>query len=154
MREALGRAAKLWHSGRMRIVCPICSAAYEVRDALLAPGRPVRCARCGEEWVAIPASPPPPPEVADEPPAPPVPQEQSAAAPPPRLTAMERLASHPAPLPRTSVGLRAAWAASLVVLLLFGWGVVAWRSDLMRAWPPSTRLYDALGLAPATPPAR
>jgi predicted Zn finger-like uncharacterized protein len=137
----------------MRIVCPICSAAYEVRDALLAPGRAVRCARCGEEWVAIPASPPPPPEVAKEPPAPTTPLQQPAAAPS-RLTAMERLASQPPPLPRASLGLRAAWAASFVVLLLFGWGVVAWRADLMQAWPPSTRLFDALGLPPATPPAR
>jgi hypothetical protein len=42
---------------------------------------------------------------------------------------------------------------SLVALLLFGCGLIAWRTDLMRAWPPSARLYDAVGLAPAAPPA-
>ena len=46
----------------MRIVCPICSAAYEVRETLLVPGRQVRCARCSEEWVPLAALPPPPPD--------------------------------------------------------------------------------------------
>jgi predicted Zn finger-like uncharacterized protein len=41
----------------MRIVCPACSAAYEVPDALLGTGRPVRCARCEHEW--MPADPRP-----------------------------------------------------------------------------------------------
>jgi hypothetical protein len=66
---------------------------------------------------------------------------------------MERLASHPASLPRTGSSLWIAWAASLVVLLLLGWGGITWRADLMRVWPPSARLYEALGLAPAAPPA-
>ena len=139
----------------MRIVCPICSAAYEVRDDLLVPGRAVRCARCSEQWVAIEAAPalPTPPSRRPEPPAP---KRRGASAPPnqpraasPRLTAMDRLASQPVAVPRTSPGLRAAWAASFVVLLLSGWGIVAWRADLMRVWPPSARLYDAIGLAPA-----
>jgi hypothetical protein len=65
---------------------------------------------------------------------------------------MERLASQPVTPPPISAGLRAAWAASVVVLLLFGWGIIAWRADLMHAWPPSTRLYDAIGLTPS--PAR
>ncbi len=143
----------------MRIVCPICSAAYEVRDDLLAPGRSVRCARCGEQWVAVPAAPPPTAETADEASAaprqaPPAAGAPAVAAGPPALTAMERLASHPAPLPRTGAALRVAWAASLVVVLALGWGIIAWRADLMRVWPPSARLYDALGLGPATPPER
>ncbi len=40
----------------MRIVCPACSAAYEVPDALLGTGRPVRCARCGREWTPADAA--------------------------------------------------------------------------------------------------
>jgi|SRR6185437_8973134 len=35
----------------MRIVCPACSAAYEVPAALLGTPRPARCARCGNEWL-------------------------------------------------------------------------------------------------------
>lgn len=149
----------MWHSARMRIVCPICSATYEVQDSLLKPGRVVRCARCSEQWVAIPvAAPPPPPSVTDpEPDAEPDsdPAYESRLAPPP-LTAMDRLARQPAPVPRRPRGLAAAWAASLTVLLILGWGFVTWRTDVMRAWPASTRLYDMLGLVPAPPasPAR
>jgi predicted Zn finger-like uncharacterized protein len=139
----------------MRIVCPICSATYEVRDDLLVPGRSVRCSRCGEEWSPAPLAPPPAPETAspeivgeprvevarlDVPP------------PAPRLTAMERLASHPAPLPRPNRGLIAAWVASLLLLILIGAGAVIWRAGVMHVWPPSTRLFDAIGLGPAPPP--
>ncbi len=57
----------------MRIVCPACSAAYDVPDALLDTPRPVRCARCGHEWLpeaAIGSGPSEahPVEVYDEPP--------------------------------------------------------------------------------------
>jgi predicted Zn finger-like uncharacterized protein len=135
----------------MRIVCPVCSATYEVRDTLLAPGRAVRCTRCGEQWLPVGDTQAAPPNVFGEAPGL-SPQEQSDAEPA-RLTAMERLASQPAQLPGVAFGLRAAWAASLVVLLLFGWGLITWRTGLMHAWPPSIRLYDAIGLAPAAPPA-
>lgn len=40
----------------MRIVCPACEAVYEVPDSLLGKPRPLRCARCGHEWVPQPAS--------------------------------------------------------------------------------------------------
>ncbi len=144
----------------MRIVCPICSAAYEVRDALLIPGRTVRCARCSEQWVAVPLSPAasqasldePPATLRDDPSGAALLQQSQAALP--RMTAMDRLATQPAPLPTRDPRLRAAWAASIVVLLLFGWGAIAWRADLMHAWPPSTRLYDAIGLTAARSPGR
>jgi len=32
-------------------------------------------------------------------------------------------------------------------LVLLGWGAYMWRSDVMHNWPPSARVYDALGLA-------
>lgn len=38
----------------MRIVCPGCEAAYEVPEAMLSPGRTVRCARCGRGWIPLP----------------------------------------------------------------------------------------------------
>ena len=39
-----------------------------------------------------------------------------------------------------------AWVGSLVLLGVLVWAMIAWRSDMMRVWPPSERLYSALGL--------
>jgi hypothetical protein len=45
------------------------------------------------------------------------------------------------------MALRIAWAASVVIVLLLGWGAYAERTMIMQIWPPSIRLYAALGLA-------
>lgn len=132
----------------MRIECPSCQAAYDVPDRLLSPGKTVRCARCGGEWVPRAEAPPEPerprpePEQAAEQPADMVVAEPEV----PRVTAMERLAQQ-APRP-TSGGkvLRTAWAASFAVLALLFIAAYAARSDVMQAWPPSIRVYSALGL--------
>ena len=131
----------------MRIICPSCTAAYDVADSLLKPRRKVRCVRCGEEWEPL----------ADEPPA--IEQAEAAPAPVPaweeqpelRPSAMERLAQSPAVLPGRSLALPAAWTASVVALLLLVGGAYVWRSDVMRIWPPSARLYDMVGLVEPPP---
>ena len=51
-----------------------------------------------------------------------------------------------APAMRPNVALRIAWAASIVAVLVLGWGAYAWRAAIMEAWPASIRLYAALGL--------
>ena len=157
----------LWHLVRMRIVCPSCSAAYDVADSLLTPGRTVRCTRCGKEWVVlIEAEAPlvqakPPPAEVEAPlvevAAPlvhePAPEELSAEAPGERetesrrLTAMDRLAQPMALRSSGRAALRVAWAASVVIILWLLWGAYAWRADVMADWPPSVRLYSLLGLA-------
>ncbi|MGC8468896.1 MAG: hypothetical protein ACP5NI_03225 [Acetobacteraceae bacterium] len=38
------------------------------------------------------------------------------------------------------------WVASLLLLAGAGWAGVRYRQEIMRAWPPSVRLYLALGL--------
>jgi predicted Zn finger-like uncharacterized protein len=35
----------------MKIACPICDASYEVPESVLAARRPLRCARCGHDWI-------------------------------------------------------------------------------------------------------
>ena len=40
---------------------------------------------------------------------------------------------------------RAAWAASVLLLMAIGFGGVHWRGPIMLGWPPSTRLYAAFG---------
>ncbi len=43
-----------------------------------------------------------------------------------------------------------AWLASLVVLAALVFAAYAWRDRIMAAWPPSERLYVALGLGHAS----
>ena len=126
----------------MRIVCPSCSAAYDVPDSLVTAGRTVRCARCGGDWTPVKAAAPEPPPPATEPPA-------TQAMPTARQSAMDRLAAQPA-LPPKSMRLQLAWAGSLVLLALLVSAAYVWRSDVVAAWPPSARAYSAFGLHPPT----
>ena len=88
----------------MRLVCPSCSAEYEVNDAAIgAKGRMVRCASCAAEWFQAPgvgaaspaAEPPaaepatPDPGPADAGPADPVVADPPPAAPEPELSAKQ-----------------------------------------------------------------
>jgi predicted Zn finger-like uncharacterized protein len=144
----------------MRIVCPSCSAAYDVPDSLVTAGRTVRCARCHGDWAPVAAVPVPVPEpevelAAVEPavPAPPaVPAiDNGAMLSAARPSAMDRLAAHPVGPPSRS-RLRLAWAASLVVLILLVVGGYAWRDQIVAAWPPSARMYAAFGMHPDRSP--
>ena len=128
----------------MQIVCPACAAAYEVPMTLLKPGKAVRCARCAGEWVPSLAASDAPMD-AQAPAA-------SVAAPAsefvPEVNRSSRRPPTPRPFPaRPNMALRIAWAASVVVVLLLGWGAYAERAVIMQTWPPSIRLYAALGLA-------
>jgi predicted Zn finger-like uncharacterized protein len=155
----------------MRIICPSCDATYEVPDAMLAgAARKVRCARCGNEWVPTPVSiaplaleeseadfaahePHAPPHA--EPPLPPEPPGRAE----PRLHPLRprhEVARGPEPPdddddddePPRPGGLRVvlAWSLSLLVLAGLAVAAVQWRGQVMAAWPPSERLYVALGL--------
>jgi predicted Zn finger-like uncharacterized protein len=139
----------------MRITCPSCHATYEVPNALLGDGaRKVRCARCAFEWVPQPAAGPPtspsePPAPRARPdlrldrmprtePQPPLPAPHIEREPPPSLRARSR------PIP--ALASIAAVATSVLVLIALGWAIYAWRAEVMQAWPPSQRLFAALGL--------
>lgn len=154
----------------MRVACPSCSAVYDIPDRMLAAGRAVRCARCQHQWVPQAAEPPAvePPATqppATQPPPRPAPAEpepafvaaeppvRTAEAGPPAISAMDRLAMEAKPLPGESRGpLRTAWAASVLLLILAAGAAYVWRAPLMEAWPPSHRVYAALGLAPEHAP--
>jgi predicted Zn finger-like uncharacterized protein len=144
---------------------------------LAAGPRPLRCARCRHEWQATPADaaggtapeaaqpvpaggPPPerfppmpapaaaptaPEVVADEPP----PQR-----PPPARGPRQHTPIDPLPAGEAEPGedrarriALAAWAASILLLLGLAAGAVVWRQQIMAAWPPSERVFVALGLA-------
>ncbi len=147
----------------MRIVCPDCAAAYEVPDSMLAAPRTLRCARCGREWSPRPATPdeadriepvnamPGQPSLVEpaavpadtRPPAPAIPEQPLRPAP-----GEDRAPRRALGWTRNPVALaRAGWAGSLILLLVLAWAAYTWRGAIIHVWPPSERLYLALGMA-------
>ena len=140
-------AAGEYHAA-MRIVCPSCTAAYEVPEARLLPGQSVRCARCGTNWTpvagpqpaAVPAAPQPPAAA----PLPPPPTSSGAQI----FSASSPFAGMDRPGARFASGpaVLAGWVVSIAAVIGLCWAAVTWRYDIMHAWPPSERLYSTLGL--------
>ena len=127
----------------MLISCPNCAAGYDVPDHLLAgAGKRLRCARCAQEWLALPE-----PEAAAKL-APDIAPEIAPVFAPARPPPIDR-----PPAPSRQAGNRAlaslalaGWVLSIGLLGGIGWGAVHWRSQVMAGWPPSERLYQAVGL--------
>ncbi|MCX7381156.1 MAG: zinc-ribbon domain-containing protein [Alphaproteobacteria bacterium] len=155
----------------MRIVCPSCSAAYEVPDRILAAGKKVRCARCGENWLPeeaaglVPPEPPPPPPLtpvplapaptARTPVAPPVMPAPAVPPPEPQLAERPEAVTEPAAIvpgarppggKASRGGLPVALGVSTLALAGMLAAAVVWRAALMAVWPPSQRLFGWLGL--------
>ena len=147
----------------MLIKCPSCAAEYNVPGPL-APGRAVRCARCGAQWAPVLDA-----AVLDtavleapEPSATEAPTTQAVTAAesvPPSTTTPPRVSggvTEPAkpvpmaPLRRSRrsdrLPLLLAWGGSVLVLVLLITAAAVWRTPVMRAWPPSERVFGALGL--------
>jgi len=154
----------------MLIECPRCTARYEVADALIGPsGKSVRCAKCGTVWLAgrSPVAAADPPLQWPEPPRRPEGAEAPAPVPPPTTPAAPReepaleelraaqaakgvaedggadMAARPRSLAAAAV---IGWVATVAVLGAAGWGAYTYRDAVMQAWPPSERVYLALGL--------
>ena len=136
----------------MQIECPSCRAGFQVPERLLVDRtRPLRCGQC---QTVFPAPDPPAPEPmawrAPEPPPPRVVEE------PPPAPVIEELRPEPEPAAETlaeaaneasSRRLRAAWAASIALLIGGGLAAIIKRDAVMEAWPPAARLFAALGLS-------
>lgn len=126
-----------------------------------------------EAAVAGPAPDPAPPAAPDHEPqaALPAPQSEPApeppAAPPPPLPAPggrvepklssyrprgdageddERLPPQDYESPPSRRGALIGWALTVALLAAFAWSAVSFRAHVMAAWPPSERVYGALGL--------
>lgn len=125
----------------MRITCPSCAAEYDV-PGTLAPGRAVKCAKCGSKWAPI-APLLPPVEVRAEPVAP-IPPPPTPLPTPPAWP--ERLAVPVANAAPRRLPLMLAWLGSILVLAGLVAAAIIWREPVMATWPPSVRLYAALGL--------
>jgi hypothetical protein len=50
------------------------------------------------------------------------------------------------PAPRTGAALTMAWLISFAVLGAAGWATYRYHAEIVEAWPPAARLYQALGL--------
>jgi len=137
--------------GGMRVACPACGTEYEAPDR--AAGRALRCAACGHVFRAggeTPSSVPPPPESPAVPsPGSPVQVPEPAAgggAAPAAPNRAEALAAAPASVAVPSAAPRAAWGASIALLVAALIALHAFRTEIAEAWPPMLRLYHALGL--------
>ena len=156
----------------MRIACPVCAATYDVPDQMLASERKVRCGKCGHQWVpamaAVDSRAAPPPPLPPEP-EPPLPQPEPRPVVRERIADLPRAPANPPPLaidritdssygvpetavapaaPRRRTGVWVGWIVSIVIWALVVWAAYHYRADIMAAWPPSQRLYAALGLGP------
>jgi predicted Zn finger-like uncharacterized protein len=151
----------------MRIVCPFCSAAYDVPENLIGGQRIVRCARCGQEWRPGPEEDEPEPAHSRPEHEPVAPSRPWSPEPEPpsfgprethqlaataekqpetrRVLAIERL-MQPWEPDKPGIAVWLAWAASIGLVLFLIWAGYAWRGSVMHAWPASERLYAALGL--------
>jgi hypothetical protein len=121
-----------------------------VPESRLAPGQPVRCARCATTWSPQLTPPPPEPErprleerlPLETAPAVPAPEPAPLVADP-----VERPTPPPPERERRLAGLKIAWIMSFVALAAAAWVAYDRREDVMRAWPASERAYAALGIA-------
>ena len=142
----------------MIVVCPECRTRYLVDPrALGASGRRVRCAQCSHTWHH---QPPPealaeaetvaPPPVSEAPPRAERVEPQFERSPieeePVRRIQLPAIAQ-----PRRRPWLGVAWVVLLVVVGLAAGGAVWERDAVIRAWPPSARLYSLFGLAVPQP---
>ena len=138
----------------MQIECPSCGAGFEVPERMLRDrARPLRCSQCRTvfpmpdlpapepEPAAWRAPEPPPPRALEEPPPAPVTEELRPEPEPAAETTPE--AANEASARR----LRAAWAASIALLIGGGLAAIIKRDVVMEAWPPAARLFAALGLS-------
>jgi predicted Zn finger-like uncharacterized protein len=156
----------------MLIECPRCTARYEVADGLIGPaGKSVRCAKCGNVWLARrledPADDAPlqwpespqrpgrdealegqPAENAEDPALAEFRAAQDEAAKPGFARFPDKAAGEPAARRRMASAAMIGWVATVLVLGAGAWGAYAYRDAVMQAWPPSERVYLALGLTP------
>jgi predicted Zn finger-like uncharacterized protein len=151
----------------MILTCPQCETRYQAdASKFAAPGRKVRCAKCGHVWLQEAPAPdiefedvtPPEPVVtpAPQPIAPPQdiaePEPQRAAfaptesiAIPAAVPVIEKRKAAPSRAPR-KIGMIAGWVGLVIVILVIGWSALTYRQQIATVWPQASSLYAALGM--------
>ena len=147
----------------MILTCPSCRTRYQTDPArFVAPGRNVRCAKCGEVWFQ--AAPGLDPELEPETAiiAPPAPGHGAGALPVSDAAASDgssvnfgagpvsedslSAAAGPRRWRGAVVAQAAGWAALVFLVAAIGWGSVQYRQTIASLWPQSASLYAAVGL--------
>jgi predicted Zn finger-like uncharacterized protein len=146
----------------MILTCPSCRTRYQTDGAhFKAPGRNVRCAKCGNVWfeaapelapesepeaIAVAAASVAPAMV--EPPAPVA--ADRGALDFATVPSEERPEAVPVRIPRPSRGVAFAqsvgWMALIFLIGAIGWGTIRYRDTIAAVWPQSASLYALLGL--------
>ena len=116
----------------MILTCPACDTRYHVDPASLSPeGRNVRCAHCGNRWLARPP--------ADAP--------QAVELVTPASALLPRRPTRPGPTgaARRSTGKLIGWLLAALVVLVLASAVIG-RNEIVAVVPASASLYQKLGL--------
>jgi predicted Zn finger-like uncharacterized protein len=147
----------------MHLSCPGCNTEYDVPEAVLAKGvKNFRCGVCGRQWpaeigpsapaedhvdAALPAaeSEPAKEPVVTEPLAPAGGTEHKEILE--QLVIAARSNAAQEKTAAQSQSSKKAWLFSLLFLLIAAGYLLLGRATVMQAWPPSIRLYQALGLS-------
>lgn len=153
----------------MILTCPHCSTRYQT-DAtkFAAPGRNVRCAKCGHVWFQTPpepeVEPEPEPEMApvaaEVPLAPMSPMADTTAVNEPEPEPMRHSYSPPmgGPMPvrdrvdtpasrrRGGFGRMFGWLLLIVIIAAVAFAAVQYRQMIATMWPKTASVYSALGL--------
>jgi predicted Zn finger-like uncharacterized protein len=143
----------------MILTCPSCSTRYQADSArFVAPGRNVRCAKCGHVWFQTAPEAEPEPEPVLEPvveaPAPasePSAPEPVTAAPLSSIVNPQPVEAAPRPRRRKSqkgsvLADAIAWAALIFLAVTIGWAAVQYRQTIVELWPGLAPLYEVAGL--------
>jgi predicted Zn finger-like uncharacterized protein len=121
----------------MILTCPQCSTRYHVdASSIGTPGRTVRCASCGNRWLAKP--PADAPQVVELDPASPLTDD-------PLWSAAGAATS-----PRRSSASLIGWLIGVLVILLAASAVIG-RNEIVAGFPASASLYQKLGLIDIQP---
>lgn len=150
----------------MILTCPECATRYEVDGANFpAGGRKVRCKKCGNVWhqpgepqnveraeieetIFNPPAEPSVPEPEQKPTVEPeIGREPEWRAPESESDAQEEDdASKPRKVVAIGALTIAGWAGLVVAVLMIGWSVATFRTQIVSAWPKSASLFLGLGM--------